>query len=119
MRQIYQSAVHVLTLMFALCAGRQTFPPARSPSEPPGPDIVSIRDNFEHPEPSDAWTFRTPELWRIAIEDGKQFLQMAFPPPRPMMPGIRRPQEYAVYNKYEWRSFSLSCLVRVDKDVTV
>lgn len=78
---------------------------------------LTFRDTFDMREPSDAWTFRTPELWRIAMEQDKRILQMAEPPQRPMMPGVRRPQEYAVYNRHEFRSFSLSCWLRLDRDV--
>jgi hypothetical protein len=41
---------------------------------------------------------------------------MAYPPERPLLSGVRRPQEYAVYNKFEFRSFSLACYIRIDRD---
>ena len=36
-----------------------------------------------------------------------------------MLPGVRRPQEYALYSSYEFRGFSLSARVRVDRDPSV
>lgn len=102
-----------VTLLFA-AIGCQTPPRA---GEPERPLIVTAQDDFELAEPSDAWSMRTPSLWRIAVEGDRRFLQMALPPQRPFMPGIRRPQEYALYNRYEWRSFNLSCRVRIDRPV--
>jgi hypothetical protein len=81
--------------------------------------IVSVADDFEFDEPSDAWTLRTPALWRIGAEGDRRFLQMLPQPQRAMMPGVRRPQEYAVYNKFEFRSFALACYVRIDRDPSV
>jgi len=81
--------------------------------------IVSIVDDFEFDEPSDAWTFRTPALWRIGVEGNRRFLQMQPQPQRAMMPGVRRPQEYAVYNNFEFRSFALACYVRIDRGPSV
>ena len=81
--------------------------------------IVRTADGFDLDEPSSAWTFRTPPLWRIAVDGDRRFLQMAFPPKRPLLPGVRRPQEYAVYNKFEFRSFSLTCRVRIESEPTV
>ncbi|MBI4580841.1 MAG: hypothetical protein HY718_14125, partial [Planctomycetes bacterium] len=37
----------------------------------------------------------------------------------PMLPGVRRPQEYAIYRPYEFRTFSLSCFVRLDRNPAV
>ncbi|HON68308.1 MAG TPA: hypothetical protein PLS23_17605 [Phycisphaerae bacterium] len=76
---------------------------------------VRILETFQLSD-ADAWIFRTPELWTVADEQGRRYLQMHEPPARPMLPGIRRPQEYAIYAPYEFRSFSLSCFVRVDRD---
>ena len=36
-----------------------------------------------------------------------------------MLPGVRRPQEYALYAPYQFRSFSLSIRVRVDRAPSV
>lgn len=94
--------------------GCQT-PPRAAPPE--RPLIVTTQDDFELADISDAWSMRTPSLWRIAVEGDRKFLQMALPPQRPFMPGIRRPQEYALCNRYEWRSFNLSCRVRIDRPV--
>jgi hypothetical protein len=95
-------------------AGCQT--PQANPQAADGPIKATVREDFELTEPSAAWTFRTPALWRIATEDERNLLQMAIPPKRPMMPGVRRPQEFAIYNKYQFRSFSLTCRIRVDDD---
>ncbi len=81
--------------------------------------IVRMSDDFEFDAPSDSWTFRTPALWRITSEGERRFLQMAFPPQRPLLPGVRRPQEYALYNRFEFRSFSLACYMRIDRDPQV
>ncbi|MEP0845093.1 MAG: hypothetical protein HRF43_20510 [Phycisphaerae bacterium] len=88
-------------------------------AEPSVPARVSVFEQFLLDEPGDDWTLRTPALWRIAREGDRRMLQMAIPPERPMTPGVRRPQEYALYNKYEFRSFSLSFAVRVDRPVSV
>jgi len=92
--------------------------PAPSPGQL-GPAIATVSEQFLLDEPGDDWVFRTPELWRIAREGDRRFLQMAVPPERPMPPGVRRPQEYAVYAPYEFRGFSLSIRVRVDRDPSV
>ncbi len=81
--------------------------------------IVRMSDDFEFDAPGDTWTFRTPVLWRVTTEGERRFLQMAIPPDRPVLPGIRRPQEYAVHNRFEFRSFSLACYVRIDRDPQV
>jgi len=65
------------------------------------------------------WLFRTPELWSVAEESDRRYLRMSEPPQRPMLPGVRRPQEYAIYAPHEFRSFSLSCFVRVERDTAV
>jgi len=79
---------------------------------------AAVRESFELPG-ADAWSFRTPELWSVAGEQGRRYLQMAEPPDRPMLPGVCRVQEYAIYEPYEFRSFALSCFVRVDRDEAV
>jgi hypothetical protein len=76
---------------------------------------VQTRETFQLAG-ADNWLFRTPELWKVADENGRRYLQMSEAPQRPMTPGVRRPQEYAIYSPYEFRSFSLSCYVRVDRD---
>jgi len=81
--------------------------------------IVSVTDDFDFEQPSDAWTLRTPTLWRIATEGGRRFLQMLPQPKRDMMPGVRRPQEFAIYNKFEFRSFALALYMRIDRDPSV
>ncbi len=79
---------------------------------------VAVSETFELSD-AESWLFRTPELWKVVTEGDRRVLQMAEPPARPMMPGVRRPQEYAIYAPYEFRSFSLSCHVRVDRDPAV
>jgi len=78
-----------------------------------------VVEEFALDEPGEGWTFRTPDLWHIGVEGDRRYLQMKPPPDRPMTPGVRRPQEYAVYNKYRFRSFNLSCRVRIDNDPTI
>ncbi len=104
--------------MVLVCASGCQTPPAASPSGE-GPLLVTVAQDFDLAEPSDAWAFRTPSLWWIAEEEGRKFLQMGIPPKRPTMAGIRRPQEYAIYSNYEFRSFNLSCQVRIDREITV
>lgn len=79
------------------------------------PLFVQVEETFASGD-ADAWVFRTPELWRVVEEGGRRYLQMSEPPGRPPLPGVRRPQEYAVYQPHEFRSFSFSCHVRVDRD---
>ena len=98
-----------------LLAGCQT---PHSASQSAHPLVVNFQEDFLLEEPPDVWVFRTPALWRIAIEGDRHLLQMAIPPPRPLMPGAARPQEYAIYNQYEFRSFNLSCRVRIDREVS-
>jgi hypothetical protein len=81
------------------------------------PDLVSVQETFTLSE-GDSWVFRTPSLWKVAGEGTARFLQMAEPPARPILPGVPRPQEYAIYRPYEFRSFNLSCFVRVDCDLS-
>jgi len=81
--------------------------------------IVHVAEGFDLDQPGDAWIFRTPQLWRIATDGQRRFLQMAYPPDRPLLPGVRRPQEFAIYNRFEFRSFSLACYVRVDREISV
>jgi hypothetical protein len=102
-------------LSIGLLAGCQATP-AAAPIE--RPVVVNFQEDFQLQEPSDAWKFRTPELWRIAQEGDRRFIQMAMPPPRKTMSGVRRPQEYGIYDKYEFRSFNLSCRVRIDRDLS-
>lgn len=104
--------------MLLLLAGCNQ-PVRRPAAESSAPDRVSVFEDFSFDDALEHWTFRTPQLWRIAQEGDRQFLQMAIPPERPMLPGVRRPQEYAIYNQYQFRSFSLSCRVRVDQDTSV
>ncbi len=112
---------HILVFLalatFCGCAGLK-LPVASRPAEESWA-IVRVAEGFDLDEPGDAWTFRTPRLWRIAVDGDRRFLQMAYPPERPLLPGVRRPQEYAVYNKFEFRSFSLACYVRIDRDPSV
>jgi hypothetical protein len=78
-----------------------------------------VVEEFSLDQPGEAWTCRTPDLWHIRAEGDRRYLQMKPPPDRPMAPGVRRPQEYAVYNKHRFRSFNLSCRVRIDNDPSV
>ncbi len=80
---------------------------------------VTFRDTFDQDQVAPVWSFRTPDLWSLRRDGKERFLQMAEPPKRPMMPGIRRPQEFALYEPYEFRSFSLSCWLRIDRDPSV
>lgn len=81
--------------------------------------IVRIFEDFTLDSPGEAWSFRTPSLWRITEEGDHRYLQMAIQPERPMMTGVRRPQEYVIYNAYEFRSFALACYTRVDNDPAI
>jgi len=81
--------------------------------------IVTVEDEFTGDEPAGHWTFRTPALWRVTQEGPRRFLQLLDLPGRTMMPGVRRPQEYAVFNAYEWRNCWISFWVRVDRDPAV
>lgn len=102
-------------MMLAGCTQSQS---GQSDRPPERPASVQVEETFQLSE-AENWLFRTPGMWRIADESGKRYLQMAEPPGRPMLPGVRRPQEYAVYTPYEFRSFSMSCFVRVDRDPQV
>lgn len=82
----------------------------------PPDNMIEAYLDFKLPEISDAWSFRTPGLWHLEEENGNRFLVMKPPPPRDMMPGAWRPQEYALYNRQAFRSFSLSCWLRIDQD---
>lgn len=76
-----------------------------------------VEENFVLDSLGDAWQPRTPELWRIVAEPpDRRVLQMLPPPERPMLPGVRRPQEVVIYTRHRFRSFNLSCRVRVDSD---
>lgn len=108
-----------LLLLAAVAALPGCQPNSPNASAVPGVSRVAVFEDFALGELTDDWAPRTPQLWRIAHEGNRRLLQMAVPPERPMMPGVRRPQEYALYNKYEFRSFSLSCRVRADRDVSV
>ncbi|HOW69374.1 MAG TPA: hypothetical protein PKY77_02135 [Phycisphaerae bacterium] len=117
-RQLSQTAGALTLLLFlAFLPGCQTNPPRKSPV----PDWfdVTLADDFEFDAPSSAWRFRTPSLWRIAYEGDRRFLQMAIPPEGTRPGAGIRPWEYAVYGRYEFRSFSLSCRVRIDRELTV
>jgi len=106
-------ACTIMGLASVGCTNLKTEPKRETPL------LVTLRETFDLPEVSDNWSFRTPGLWHVASEGDRRFLQMNEPPKRPMLPGVRRPQEYAIYNKYEFRSFNLSCRVRVDCDPSV
>lgn len=108
------------TLALAVLPGCLT-PPSSRTSPPIGEALsqVSVSEQFLLNEPGDDWILRTPELWRIAAEGDRRFLQMAIPPERPLPPGVRRPQEYAIYGKHEFRSFNLSVAVRADRETSV
>jgi len=90
-----------------------------NPDGEPAPLIADVVEEFKLDEPGESWAFRTPELWRIAVEGERRCLRMAAPPGRAMLPGVRRPQEYAIYTRYQFRSFNLSCRVRVDCPASV
>ena len=116
----FRRAVSVLLLLSACLTQAGCRSLFKGSDKEPGPlTLVEAPIEFKLDEPGDVWTFRTPELWRVAVEGDRRFLQMAPPPERPMLPGVRRPQEYAIYNKYQFRNFSLSCRVRVDCDPAV
>lgn len=75
---------------------------------------VQARESFLLTD-ADNWLIRTPELWQVVGEPGRRYLQLNSPKAaRGMLPGPRRPQEYALYTPHEFRSFALSCFVRVD-----
>lgn len=101
-----------------MLAGCTQLPTAQPTQQPEEPLHVQVEETFEL-SGGDNWLFRTPAMWRVADEDGKRYLQMAEPPSRPMLSGVRRPQEYALYAPYEFRSFSLTCFVRADRDPAV
>ncbi len=79
---------------------------------------VRVEETFRLSDGED-WLARTPALWKVADEGGRRYLQMSKPPVRPALAGVGRPQEYAIYRQYEFRTFSLSCFVRVDRPVEV
>lgn len=87
--------------------------PAARPEAPPVSIVMALED-FDLDQPSDSWSFRNPALWRIGVEGPRRFLQMAYPEGR--AGGARTPTEYALYNPYEFRSFSLSVRARLDAD---
>ena len=103
----------VLTIVCCGCSGMKTQPQREKPM------MVNASETFDLSEPGDSWSFRTPNLWHLAQEADRHFLQMDAPPQRPLLPGVPRPQEYAIYRKYEFRSFNLSCRVRVDCEPSV
>jgi hypothetical protein len=107
-------AVVALSLAVLIC-GCESF----DKQDPPPYEHLYVVEEFNLDTLDDTWTVRTPELWHIAAEGDRRFLQMKPPPERPMTEGVRRPQEYAVYNKYQFRSFNLSCRVRIDNDPNV
>ena len=109
----------VAIMFLSAMAGCRTAP--RSQAQPAFANVVkvTVTDDFDFDAPGDAWNFRTPSLWRIAHEGRRRFLQMAIPPDQPVPPGIFQPWESALYGKYEFRSFSLSCRVRIDREVSV
>lgn len=76
--------------------------------------LVNVRDDFEMAVPGDSWSFLNPGLWRVGVEGHRRFLQMAYPPDLPPQGGPQRPSEYAMFNAYQFRSFALTCRLRVD-----
>ena len=102
----------LLTLLAAGC--NQLNPPAAQEQDQLQ---VKVEEAFRLSD-ADNWLFRTPALWKVDGEPGRHYLQMGQVPKRPLLPGARRPQEYAIYTPYEFRSFALSCFVRVDRDAT-
>lgn len=116
----FSSSLHlsIALSLLLLPAGCRSLARAPVAAAPPI-DRVTLFEQFLLDDPGDNWVFRTPELWRIAREGDRRFLQMAIPPERPMLPGVRRPQEYALYAPYQFRSFSLSIRVRVDRAPSV
>ncbi len=79
-----------------------------------------VQENFLLDTLGEAWVPRTPELWSI-VQDApdRRVLTMAPPPERPMLPGVRRPQEYVTYARQSFQSFNFSCRVRVDNEPAV
>lgn len=104
----------IALLLLSCLPGCQLNPPKKPPAQ--GWFDATVSDDFEFETPSPAWAFRTPALWRIAYEGDRRFLQMAIPPEGTKLGGRLLPWEYAVYGKYEFRSFSLSCRVRIDRE---
>ena len=103
----------IVLLLLAPLSGCQLNPPRKPPTQ----DWlnVAVSDDFEFDSPSPAWVFRSPANWRVAFEGDRRFLQMAIPPEGTRLNETLRPWEYAVYGKYEFRSFSMSCRVRIDR----
>lgn len=117
LRVLCGSTLLSFVLFFLLVSGL-LLPGCQDPSTAPGqspPAIVRAEETFELSE-GENWLFRTPALWQVVEDGGRRFLRMAEPPPRAMLPGVRRVQEYAVFAPYEFRSFTLSCRLRVDRD---
>ncbi len=94
------------------CQGPQTAAPERPQQEVIS--LVNVHDEFEMDVPGDSWSFLNPGLWRIGVEGHRRFLQMAYPPDVSPPQGPQRPSEYALFNGYEFRSFSLNCRLRMD-----
>jgi len=113
-------AIHcaILGLTIAILVGCQAKIQS-TPVDRASYSIVHIFEDFALDSPGEAWSFRTPPLWRITKEGDRRYLEMAIQPERPMMAGVRRPQEYAIYSAYEFRSFALACYARVDNDPAI
>lgn len=73
--------------------------------------LVSVVEQFSLPS-LEGWSFRTPALWHISRQDEQSFLQLATFSPSSEQAG--RPNEYALYTKLLFESFSLSCRVRLE-----
>ena len=94
------------------CQEQRPASPDRLQQEPIS--LVNVRDDFEMAVPGDSWSFINPGLWRVGVEGHRRFLQMAYPPDLPPQRGPQRPSEYSLFNAYAFRSFSLTCRLRVD-----
>jgi hypothetical protein len=64
--------------------------------------IVTVEEDFTLDVPSDAWTFRTSDLWKIETDVGRHFLRLTRP----------ADTEFALYRSFQWRSFSMACYIR-------
>jgi len=98
-------------LLVTACAN-----PGPGSSGDPAAMRVRVVEDFKLGEPGDAWAFRTPGLWKVTPEGERQILRLTTLPSGPVLPGVPRPREYAVYTRYRFGSFSLSCRVRNDTD---
>ncbi len=91
--------------------------PTEPISQEPPPSHIMLFEDFDLQQPGETWSFLEPDHWRVAVEDQRRFLQMAYPRQDEKSAATLQPDHYALYNAYRFRSFSLSCRLRLDQDV--